>query len=207
MTASPRQRRKIHNRNRILDAAALLIVTQGFENTSLREIAKKADYSPAAIYKYFSSKEELFQSLSSRENNKLLVSLDKVDNRLQPEQQLIEMCLLYIQFCLDNPYFLALINNLSSRRRTKDQPGPSQSPYLVFLDRVRRWVEHENLNLPDSYDTEDITYALWAQIHGMATLRLRQLKDFKADFDHTNRLTIIIYLSGIRKWVLSSKQL
>ena len=43
------------------------------------------------------------------------------------------------------------------------------------------------------------TYALWAQIHGMATLRLNQLKNFEADFDNVNRRTLEIFLNGLKK--------
>jgi len=200
MTDTPRQRRKRQNRNKILDAAANLIISQGYENTSLREIAKKADYSPAAIYKYFPSKEDLFLSLSSRENRKLLELLDTVDRSLPPKMIVIELCLLYIQFCLETPSFLTLINNLPSERKAKEQPVPPLSPYLVFLESVQIWSEKDKIRLPEDYDTEDITYALWSQIHGMATLRLSQLKDFEADFESTNRQTLEIYLSGVQKW-------
>lgn len=200
MADTPRQRRKIQNRNKILDAAANLIISRGYENTSLRQIAKKADYSPAAIYKYFPSKEDIFLSLSSRENRKLLELLDTVDRSLPPKMIVIELCLLYIQFCLETPSFLTLINNLPSERRAKEQPVPPHSPYLVFLEAVQSWVDQEKIKLPENYDAEDITYALWSQIHGMATLKLNQLKDFEADFDRTNRQTLEIFLSGIQQW-------
>jgi AcrR family transcriptional regulator len=197
---TPRQRRKAKNRTIILDAATHLIVTKGFENVSLRDIAKNADYSPAALYKYFRSKVEIMQAVSNRENQKLLDLLGTVGLNLSPQERLVKLCLLYIQFSLENQAFLALVNNLPSGRRSKQQPVSPGSPYLVFYQAVQTWVHDENITLPPNYDIEDVTYALWTQIHGMATLRSSQLKDFEADFEATNRRTIEIFLNGLQKW-------
>ncbi|MFJ5261499.1 TetR/AcrR family transcriptional regulator [Streptomyces sp. NPDC088387] len=47
-------------RVRILDAAHELMLTVGLARATTKEIAKAAECSEAALYKYFSSKEELF---------------------------------------------------------------------------------------------------------------------------------------------------
>ncbi|WP_217143343.1 TetR/AcrR family transcriptional regulator [Streptomyces sp. AC627_RSS907] len=47
-------------RERILDAAHELMLTVGLARATTKEIAKGADCSEAALYKYFASKEELF---------------------------------------------------------------------------------------------------------------------------------------------------
>jgi len=47
-------------RVRILDAAHELMLTVGLAKATTKEIAKAADCSEAALYKYFASKEELF---------------------------------------------------------------------------------------------------------------------------------------------------
>ncbi|NUP40166.1 MAG: TetR/AcrR family transcriptional regulator [Streptomyces sp.] len=47
-------------RVRILDAAHELMLTVGLARTTTKEIARAADCSEAALYKYFESKEELF---------------------------------------------------------------------------------------------------------------------------------------------------
>lgn len=52
---------------RILDAAAELIIHYGYDKTSVSEIADAAGISKGAIYLHFSSKEELFEALLYRE--------------------------------------------------------------------------------------------------------------------------------------------
>lgn len=46
-------------RQRILECALRLFGTKGYEETTMREIATEAGYSPGLTYRYFSSKEEL----------------------------------------------------------------------------------------------------------------------------------------------------
>ncbi len=48
----------------ILDAARDLFVTEGYQNVSIRKIAERIEYSPAAIYGYFPSKDDIFFALA-----------------------------------------------------------------------------------------------------------------------------------------------
>ena len=48
----------------ILDAARDLFVAEGYNNVSIRKIAEKIEYSPAAIYSYFPSKDDIFLALA-----------------------------------------------------------------------------------------------------------------------------------------------
>src|SRR5204863_7808267 len=51
-------------RRAILDAARDLFVAEGFRNVSIRKIAGRIEYSPAAIYGYFPSKDDIFFALA-----------------------------------------------------------------------------------------------------------------------------------------------
>ena len=51
-------------RRAILDAARDLFVTEGYQNVSIRKIAERIEYSPAAIYGYFASKDDIFFALA-----------------------------------------------------------------------------------------------------------------------------------------------
>ena len=46
-------------RQRILESALRLFVSRGYEETTMREIAAEAGYSPGLTYRYFARKEEL----------------------------------------------------------------------------------------------------------------------------------------------------
>src|ERR1044071_1909494 len=51
-------------RRAILDAARDLFVREGYQNVSIRKIAERIEYSPAAIYGYFPSKDDIFFALA-----------------------------------------------------------------------------------------------------------------------------------------------
>lgn len=51
-------------RQAILCAARELFVDEGYRNVSLRKIAERIEYSPAAIYSYFASKDDIFFALA-----------------------------------------------------------------------------------------------------------------------------------------------
>lgn len=195
---SPRQRRKDKNTNAILDIATSLIAAKGLANVSLRDIAKAADYSPAALYKYFDSKETMIRAVQLRENQQLITLLETIPGDMPSIQRLIKLSLLYIQYCLENSAYVTLVNSLPSGRKSKSQPVPSTSPYLLFFSAVKIWVEDEAIPLGQDYGLEEITYALWSLIHGMATLRQSQLKDFEADFEAVNQRTIELFLNSLR---------
>ena len=48
----------------ILTAARDLFVAEGYQSVSIRKIAERIEYSPAAIYSYFASKDDIFLALA-----------------------------------------------------------------------------------------------------------------------------------------------
>ena len=60
----------------ILDAARELFVAEGYQNVSIRKIAEKIEYSPAAIYSYFPSKDDIFLALAEEGFRMLFDSSD-----------------------------------------------------------------------------------------------------------------------------------
>jgi AcrR family transcriptional regulator len=61
----------------ILDAARELFVAEGYQNVSIRKIADRIEYSPAAIYSYFPSKDDIFFALAEEGFHLLFSSADR----------------------------------------------------------------------------------------------------------------------------------
>ncbi|WP_329219920.1 TetR/AcrR family transcriptional regulator [Streptomyces sp. NBC_01485] len=58
-----KQQRRGNTRQRIQDVALELFVEQGYEKTSLREIAERLEVTKAALYYHFKTKEEIIVSI------------------------------------------------------------------------------------------------------------------------------------------------
>lgn len=56
----------------ILDAAARMFASYGFKKTNMGDVVREAGVARATLYKYFSSKEELFHSVVTREGREIL---------------------------------------------------------------------------------------------------------------------------------------
>jgi AcrR family transcriptional regulator len=52
-------------RQQILDAAAACFARRGFHQTTMQDICGEAELSPGAVYRYFTSKEEIIQAMCS----------------------------------------------------------------------------------------------------------------------------------------------
>src|ERR1700722_12688686 len=61
-----RERRIEHTRSLLLDAAEEVFAEKGFTAATLDDIAHAAGYTKGAIYKHFTTKEDLFLAVSDR---------------------------------------------------------------------------------------------------------------------------------------------
>jgi AcrR family transcriptional regulator len=93
----------------VLEAARAVFMESGIEGASIREIAKRAGYTPGAIYSYFDSKEAVYASL-------LEESLDRLDaavaaaraTKNRPDKTLLAKANAWFGFYAANPRDLDL---------------------------------------------------------------------------------------------------
>src|SRR5215510_1182832 len=69
------EKRILEGKERIASAAASLFLSNGYHNTSVREIAQKAGLSVGSVFNYFTSKEEILFFLFSRNQERAEASL------------------------------------------------------------------------------------------------------------------------------------
>jgi AcrR family transcriptional regulator len=98
----------------ILDAARDLFVAEGYQNVSIRKVADRIEYSPAAIYSYFPSKDDIFFALAEEGFHLLLDAgcpageppLEEVDD---PLDALRAAFWHFYQFSRKHPEYFALM--------------------------------------------------------------------------------------------------
>jgi AcrR family transcriptional regulator len=71
-----RQRKRQERHDALIDAATELFQTKGYEQTTMEEIAARADVSPPTLYRYFPRKTELLIAFFWKERERLAKALD-----------------------------------------------------------------------------------------------------------------------------------
>ncbi len=94
----------------ILDAARDLFVSEGYANVSIRKIAERIEYSPAAIYGYFPCKDDIFFALAE-EGFQLLGAPPERSTQgdRDPLQDLRQAFLRLYEFSRQHPQYFALM--------------------------------------------------------------------------------------------------
>jgi AcrR family transcriptional regulator len=83
---------------RILTAATELFLEQGYERTTVAEVAQRAGVSRATVFWHFSDKEGLFREAFNRLVEPFRASIQRSFDDLDPEKRLTEQIALYQSF-------------------------------------------------------------------------------------------------------------
>jgi AcrR family transcriptional regulator len=96
--ARPQLTGKAATQERILAAATELFLGRGYENTTIAQVAERAEVSRATVFWHFSDKESLFRECFTRICEPFRVSLARDYSNLPPEKRLREQVELYQSF-------------------------------------------------------------------------------------------------------------
>jgi AcrR family transcriptional regulator len=179
-----RQRRHAHTRQAILDAARELISERGPDGISLREIARRVDYSPAGIYDYFGSVGEIIQAASAEGFTLLKAEFDRVPADLPIPERLVAICMAYIAFAQRYPqHFLLIFTRLTSNPKGSGEGYATSSTYGVLQNCVQEGIASGVFQPREGYGLDEMCYHCWATVHGLAMLCTTHLQRFPLDFD------------------------
>src|SRR5262245_30177993 len=102
-TTERRLREREELRQKILDAARELFVTQGYDAVTMRAIAEKIEYSATAIYLHFADKAALLREICRQDFQQLARSFERVAKIADPIERLIKTGHAYVDFALEHP--------------------------------------------------------------------------------------------------------
>jgi AcrR family transcriptional regulator len=109
MQQSRREAVSEYKRALILDAARQVFVEEGLDGASLRAIAVRAGYTPAALYFHFESKEAMYAEVLHASLESLGAAVDQaVSQTTAPQQKLKAAAVSFFQFYAENPRDLDL---------------------------------------------------------------------------------------------------
>jgi AcrR family transcriptional regulator len=150
-----------------------LFAKGGYENVSMRRLAKKIEYSPGTIYRYFKKKEDIMLQLCYQGFEQILAKQIELDKITDPLERLIVGGRYYITFAQENPDLYELM--FATKEIIKQ---PDQAEETVALKCFRKLGEtvQECLNTDffSGEDTEAVAIAIWAALHGLSSLLIKQ---------------------------------
>jgi AcrR family transcriptional regulator len=114
----------------IVAATRALFDERGLQDAPIDDIARAVGINKALIYRYFSSKEELFVLTVTHYLDELAQRVEGLDEEDDPVATLREACDRYTRFCLDYPAFLDCA--LSLMRRPAREVGERVSDAVWF---------------------------------------------------------------------------
>ena len=167
-----RERRRVQTREEILQAAREVFAEGGAVDFSLAEIARRLGFTPAALYKYFDSKDDLVKALAERAMANLSEALSRVPPALPPDERVVEMGMAYLAFARANPHDIALVALHESLQMTHagGHAGLEELVMGVFREGAAQGV----FPASSDEDVELMVYGAWSLVHGMAVLLERQ---------------------------------
>ena len=203
-----KEREKKMRRRQIMDAAKKVFASKGYGEATIENIAEEAEFSPATLYLYFKSKDELLASL----NLKLLQTLiDKMEHvrdkeRLSPEKKITALEKALYEVYLTDPLNVVNIFRFQSKERLR-----KLSPEL--LSKIRDYTQRYMNAIAEIFkdgvqegiflDRHPVAFAdiVWSLFAGLVLLEdtKKGLDPCKNFLRPTLELALEIISRGIRK--------
>lgn len=193
MPKAPRSKTDIELvKQKILDAALEILYQEGFNDLSMRKIAKKTKMTAANIYNYFTSKDEIYLAIQTRGFSYMAGRFEKIAaSDADPRQKVRKMIRAYIDFGTGNPdqYEIMFTRNTP---KYADYVGTALEPVAAvekqtalqladIAGRVISQAMHHGRTSPEA-DPARLTLQVWTALHGVVSLiNSRVLQEVEPD--------------------------
>ncbi len=172
-----------------------MVSAYGPAGLTLREVARQTDYSAAALYEYFDSRDALLDALIHEGFDELKQRLASVPAELSPPDRLTRLGLAYIDFARQRPEtFELLFTHHVTKDKQLSEVQYGDNHYAVFRAAVSAILPEATARQIDYH-----TYNFWALIHGQAMLQITFLKRFDADFTRIDPRIISSFINGLNQ--------
>ncbi len=169
--ATPAERRREKMRESIITAAQMIFAKDGEAGLSMRRLAEAIDYSPAALYKYFASKDDLYEAVREQFFESLLTRMAEASHGTGTTRELFEACgRSYIDAALEEPstYMMAFTG-------LGDDSKPEEGTFAYAAaeqleNMITKGIKEGTIG---EVDIALAGKAVWAAVHGLATLLIQ----------------------------------
>lgn len=167
----------------ILGAARWVLLERGIGGVSMREVARRAGYSPAALYNHFADKDALVAAVAMECVGTLASYLGAVGPGPAPSR-LVELGLAYAAFANDNPAEYAVIFDcLSNPPISWEQYVQVAHPFALIVATCEQGLREGSLVDRAGIGASGMAYGMWCLVDGHVHLRAKHLAAIEAPYD------------------------
>ncbi len=151
-----------------------MFALEGEAGLSMRRLADRIDYSPAAIYKYFSSKDELLWEIREQFFERLLAQMRETRAAgLDDRGRFAAALRAYVQTGLDNPnhYRMAFANVGAEPPKEGSRCYEAAAAFTALVEELIASGAFRDL------DPRAASTSVWASLHGLTSL-MASIPDF-----------------------------
>jgi AcrR family transcriptional regulator len=173
--ADRKEREKEEMKKRILEAAKKLFLEQGFEKTSIRNIAEEIEYSPSTIYLYFKDKNDLLFGLHQEAFIGLITALQNTFTFESAIDRLEDMGKHYMNFAFENPELYDLMFIMYAPIESLECKDEVWDDGIKAFDLLRFLVTQSQAEgYLTEFEIDDAALMIWSFIHGIVALHARK---------------------------------
>lgn len=172
-----RDRERQAREGEIVTAAGLIFSQKGFDNASMDEIAKAAQFTKRTLYQYFANKEELYFAAARKGMKQLFAYLLEVSkNGPTGYEKICRLSTGYYQFYNDFPETLRIISYIGHVKRSAKEISQRQKDLQACNDEmfgsVARTVAEgiADGSIRGDLDPEKVTFSLVFMMTGFFNL-------------------------------------
>lgn len=168
-----KEREKLEMRKRILDAAMTMFLVDGYDKTSIRNIADKIEYSPATIYLYFKDKDELLYEVQREAFMQLEAAFKRDITSTDPLEQLRQICRSYVKFGMNNTELYDLMFIIRAPMNVVEEKEMWENGNDCFDTLLRIMKGCIDEGLIKYRDVMIGALSVWSMTHGLVSLYIR----------------------------------
>jgi AcrR family transcriptional regulator len=171
-------------RSALVRAALELLEESGESALSLRAVARRAGVSSAAPYRHYADREALVSAVAAVGYRELAERLAAAHPSPSTPEQLVSVAIAYVQFALKRPALFRIMFGESCDPENHERAAAAAAVSLYVRGIVER-------SFPQA-DAEALATAIWALVHGLASLHLDGKLDARNPTAVAERVTAAI---------------
>ncbi|MBN1459992.1 MAG: TetR/AcrR family transcriptional regulator [Armatimonadetes bacterium] len=190
------------SKERIISAAVEMLDERGFGGLTMRALGEQLGVEAMALYHYFPNKQALLEAVASEVDlaaffGEFVAHCAAGDSSADT---VVELGMRYLQFARENPsQFALLFCVLPLEYESWEELVGGNSTFRIPQGAVQKGIDTGEFVARPGFGVNEMSYALWAFVHGLATLRHTRLRTVQADYDGLHRALLEQFVETFKR--------